>query len=154
LSQAKSDVLILLAENDELKTSVAQLQSQQSQPQTQVQRAALDRARNEQARAEQELVRLRAELHDALSRLGDAEVSTKVGPLRGQGGNFTKTDSKNGSNEILAQRLAQSEEVIKHLEQQVCVIVSSTKFICKKLFTIHFYFICFILLFDCYLIII
>lgn len=57
----------------------------------------IDRARNDHARAAQEVDRLRAELREVVGRVGG--------------------DARH--HDLLSQRLAQSEEAVHHLEQQV-----------------------------------
>ena len=104
LAQAKGDVLILLEENDELK---AALSSQaHGSTQTHALRRDLEHAHSEKTRAEQELARLRVELRDAQTS-GRSNTNVKAG-------------------DILAQRLSQSEEVVKHLEQQVPSYLSAS----------------------------
>jgi hypothetical protein len=101
LAQAKADVLILLEENDELKAAL----SVQAQGNTQAHalRKDIEHARSEQARAENDLARLRVELRDSQANARN-HANVKAG-------------------DILAQRLSQSEEVVKHLEQQVLYMI-------------------------------
>lgn len=100
--------MILLEENDELKHALAQYQAMGQDVNK------WKEMENEKAKADRELQRLRSELQQALAKLEGLDDRDLLGI-----GKAKPVRKNDGRTEVLEQKIQQSDEVIKHLDQQV-----------------------------------